>query len=137
MTAECALALPQATAVVGFNSRRQFIVWPLLVGAFSLQLISPLLLRDYFYIQLLCDDLADLLSAFAIFYSLPYSSIKLKLFALSYAMWSNFVFLNNIAVEVAVESIRQWQFMWAAICLCFYGFVAGWTVEIHQREKDY
>lgn len=137
MTGLCVKAKLQAIPVGGSNSRRRLIVWPLLVGAFALQLVSPMVMLDHFYIQLLCDDLADLLLAFTIFFALPYRSINLKLFALSYAMWSNFVFLNNLAVEVAIESIRQWQFIWAAICLCFYGFIGGWIFETHKRERDY
>lgn len=132
----CAVQRLMTRAVV-FSHKKTRILWPLLIGAFTLQLFAPFIFKDRFYLQLLCNDLADLFSACAIFFAIPYSSIKLKLFALSYAMWSNFAFLNNIAVEVAIESIRQWQFIWAAVCLCFYAFIGGFAVEIHKREKDY
>lgn len=107
-------------------------VWPLLVGAFVLQTAIPLLFQDAFFFSLLCDDLADIFAAFAILFSLPYSRIKLKLMALFYAMWCSFAFLNNVAIEVSIEHIRAWQVVAGLLCIGFYGFMAGWLMELHK-----
>lgn len=107
-------------------------VWPLLVGAFVLQTAIPLLFRDQFYLALLSDDLADIFASFAILFALPYSKINLKLMALFYAMWCVFAFLNNIAIEVAIEHIRIWQFMVGVFCIGVMGFISGWLLELHK-----
>lgn len=101
-----------------------------------LQTAVPLLLHDSFYLGLLCDDLADIFISFALLFSLPYSHIKLKLAALAYAMWCAFAFLNNIAIEVAIEHIRQWQFVVTLACLGFFGFTAGWLIELNKYGHD-
>lgn len=89
-----------------------------------------------FYIGLLFDDMADVFISLSLFFSLPYSLIKLKLAALAYAMWCVFAFLNNIAIEVAIEYIRQWQFVATIICLGFYGFTASCLVELNKYGND-
>lgn len=107
-------------------------VWPLLVGAFVLQTAIPLLFRNQFYLALLSDDLADIFASFAILFALPYSKINLKLMALVYAMWCVFAFLNNLAVEVSIEYIRTWQLIVGSVCLGFFGFMAGWIMELYK-----
>lgn len=110
-------------------------VWPLLAGAFALQMIAPLVFKGQFYFLLTCDDFADLLAAGAIFSALPYHRTGLKMMALSYVMWCNFVLISNVALEVDIENIRQWQLIAAGICLCVYGFLAGMVRGICKVES--
>lgn len=111
--------------------------WPLLVGAFALQTAIPFFFKNEFYLSLLCDDMADIFSAFAIVFALPYSRIKLKHMALFYAMWCTFAFLNNIAIEVSIEHIRAWQVCVGIVCLGFFGFIAGWLTELSKYRGEF
>jgi hypothetical protein len=112
-------------------------IWPLLAGAFLLQLVSPLIFQNHYFLIVLCDNLADVLLACIILFSLPYHKIQLKLLAMVFTMWNLFVLINNAAVEFAIEPLRKWQIIGAILCVAVGSFMSGAIVELHNREKDY
>jgi hypothetical protein len=93
--------------------------------------------QHHYFLILLCDNLADVLLACIILFSLPYHKIKLKLFAMIFMMWNLFVLINNFAVEFAIEPLRKWQIIGAVLCVAVGSFMSGAIVELHKKEMDY
>lgn len=114
---------------------QQAAILPLLILAFFLQGMLPIVAMD-FYLALLVDDAASLVISIALCLAIPYSCIRTKFVGMAYSTFCLYSLLHNIIIELKLSQQAAFTHLAFVVSISLFGFLAGAMICVSQFEKN-